>query len=81
MMKVQYYGNIRTFTHRTEEDFPVDNLGALMDEIKTIHGKDALKAMKSSMVTLDGARIDVLRRSVKLPANCTVGIFPLCGGG
>ena len=81
MIRVQYFGAIRDFTNCKEEALAASSLGALMDSVKTRYGKDALQALKASMITLDGVRVEALKRSLPLPEGSVVGIFPLCCGG
>ena len=81
MIRIQYFGSIRDFTKCKEETGTASSLGEVMDFVKTKYGKDALRAMKASMVTLDGVRMESLKRSLPLPEGSIVGIYPLCGGG
>lgn len=81
MIRIQYFGSIRYFTKCKEEAATASTLGEVMDFVKANHGKEALQAMKASMVTLDGVRVESLKRSLPLPEGSVVGIYPLCGGG
>ncbi len=81
MVKLQYYGGVRAFTKCKEETVAATTLGEAMDYVKQQYGKQTLKAMKASLVTLDGVRVESLKRSLPLPEGSVVGIFPLCCGG
>ena len=81
MIRIQYFGSIRDFTNCKEEASTASSLGEVMDFVKAKYGKAALQAMKASMVTLDGVRVEALKRGLVLPEGSDVGIYPLCGGG
>lgn len=81
MVKILYYGEVRTFTKCTEEQADLHTLGEAMDFVKQKYGKDALKTMRASMLTLNGVRVESLKRSLPLPENAELGVFPVCCGG
>ena len=81
MILMQYYGGIREFTKCKEEAVAAATLGEAMEYVKNKYGKQALKAMKASMLTLDGVRIERLKPRLPLPEGSAVGVFPLCCGG
>lgn len=81
MIRIQYFGSIRAFTNCKEEAATASSLGEVMDFIKAKYGKEALRAMKASMVTLNGVRVESLKRGLPLPEGSVVGLYPLCGGG
>ncbi len=81
MVLIQYYGAIRDYTRCAEETVDAPTLGHAMDFIKARYGKEALKTMKASLLTVNGVRVETCKRSLPLPNGAALGIFPLCCGG
>lgn len=81
MITILYYGTIRSCTNCASETLDAATLGDAMVEVRKKYGKDALFAMKASMLTLDGARLESRKRSFPLHEGAELGVFPLCGGG
>lgn len=81
MITLTYYGKIRTYTKRAEESADLSTLGAALDYVQKAYGREAHKLMKASMITLNGARVETLKRNLPLPDSSELGIFPVCGGG
>lgn len=81
MIRVCYAGDAREKAGCTEETYAVATLGALLAAVRLRHGRALERAMRASLLTVDGVRVEALRRRLLLPEGCTVGVFPLCGGG
>lgn len=81
MITLSYFGAARELTGRETQQIQAASLGQALDYIEKAYGKAALKAVRASMLTVNGARVEKLMRRMPLPPGCVLGVYPLCCGG
>lgn len=80
MVHVKYFGDMRTLTGKSEDEFEVSSLYALINLIGKQYGKDAKKAAKASLIVVDSEKVLSIRKAA-FNASSEVGFFPMCCGG
>ena len=80
MAHIKYYGDMRTLTGQTGDDFEADSLIGLLKIIEKQYGKPARKAAKASLIVVDSEKVLAIRK-VALKKDSEFGFFPMCCGG
>ena len=79
---VRCRGYLEELTHAREETVSAKTVHDVLRHIKAAHGKDAVKAAKCMIVTINADSIQMHNGwKSKLSDGDTVEFFPLCGGG
>lgn len=81
MVKLFYFGNVRQYTQCKEEIVSIQTLGAMLDYLSEKYGKATLKAVRASMIVLNGEKIETLNRKTTIPDGSVISIHPICSGG
>lgn len=79
MVRLSYFGELREYAGKTEEQIEAHTLQDVFQFIRSEYGAAAQKAAKRALIVVNGVRADTLRQ--QLPDSCTVAFFPLCSGG
>lgn len=80
MAHIKYYGDMRTLTGQTGDEFEADSLIGLLKIIEKQYGKPAKKAAKASLIVVDSEKVLAIRK-IALKKDSEVGFFPMCCGG
>ena len=79
---IKYRGHLAAVTGIAEENFDEENVEGLLRAIRKRHSREAEKAARTMLITLNGESILLLRRyKTALTDGDTIGFFPLCAGG
>ena len=79
---VKYRGHLAALTGIPEESFEAGNVGGILKLIAERHGKEAEKAARAMLITLNGESILLLQRyKTALKEGDTISFFPICAGG
>jgi molybdopterin converting factor small subunit len=81
MVKLLYFGIVRQHTQCKEEFVTVSTLGEMLDFLSEKYGKTTQKAVRASMIALNGEKVETLNRKLAIPDGSVIGIHPICSGG
>lgn len=77
-----YKADVATLTGVSSERYEADTVKDVLKQIKSRHGKEAYKAAKAMLITVNGLSIQMEHHfSTRLENGDTVGFFPLAAGG
>lgn len=82
MAKVYYYGALREMVGRKEDSFDIHDIKGCLGAIKKMHGTEAYKEAKRSLITINGVSIlsmENFKTSVKDMDE--IRFLAICGGG
>ena len=79
---VKYRGRLASLAGIAEETFEADDVGKLLKLLGKRHGREAEKAARAMLITVNGGNI-LLQKHFKtlLAEGDTVGFFTICAGG
>ena len=81
-VKVKYRGHLASLTGEAEEAFDAGDVEELLKSLRKRHGREAEKAARAMIITLNGESILLLKRfKTILSEGDTLSFFPLCAGG
>ena len=79
---VKYRGHLAAITGILEESYNEENVEDLLMSIRKRHNRQAEKAARAMIITLNGESILLLKRyKTALSDGDTVSFFPLSAGG
>ena len=79
---VKYRGHLAALTGTPEENFDEENVEDLLRSLRKRHSREAEKAARTMLITLNGESILLLKRyKTSLTEGDTISFFPLCAGG
>ena len=79
---VKYRGNLASLTGAAEEIFNARNVEDLLKSLGKRHSREAEKAARTMLITVNGENILLLRRyKTVLSEGDTISFYPICAGG
>ena len=79
---VKYRGHLVSLTGVKEESFDAADIKGLLNSLKSRYSREAEKAARSMLITVNGESIHLLRHyKTTLQGGDVIGFFPICAGG
>lgn len=76
MANIKYFGKLRTLCGKNEDRIAANNLTELLRAIQKLYGKEAKKAAKAALITVDGDKILSIRKTA-LSDDSKVSFYPI----
>lgn len=76
MVKIKYFGKLRTLCGKNEDRIAANSLTELLRAIQKLYGKEAKKAAKASIITVDGDKVLSIRKTA-LSEDSKVSFYPI----
>ena len=82
MIKVKYRGHLASLTKTSEENIEAADVEAVLRIVRERHGREAEKAARTMLITVNGESILLLKRyKTALSDGDALSFFPICAGG
>lgn len=76
MAEIKYFGKLRTLCGKNEDSIAAKSLAELLRAINNLYGKEAKKAAKAALITVDGDKVLSIRKTV-LSDDARVSFYPI----
>ncbi len=76
MAKIKYFGKLRSLCGKNEDWIAANSLTELLRAIQKLYGKEAKKAAKASLITVDGNKVLSIRKTA-LSDDAKVSFYPI----